>query len=190
LGTGKTDVSVKIQNIVASASIGEAIDLKAVSRAFPEAKYEPEAFLGLVLHLEEPKTTSLLFRSGKMICAGAKSARDIEEAISKTLRRLKDKGIIILLEKPKSEIINVVASASLGGNIDLEKAAYVLGRIIYEPDQFPGAIYRMDDPKVVVLIFASGKFVIVGAKREEEPTRAARRLREILVENGLIYLDG
>ena len=75
----------------------------------------------------------------------------------------------------------------MGGNIDLERAAYVLGRTMYEPEQFPGAIYRMEEPKVVFLIFASGKVVIVGAKREEELTRAARKLRELLEEKGLIY---
>ena len=85
------------------------------------------------------------------------------------------------------QVRNIVATADLGGDIDLEKAAYFLGRTMYEPEQFAGVIYRMDEPNVVFLIFASGKLVIVGAKTEEEPTLGARKLREIFEENGLIY---
>jgi len=179
------EVEATIQNIVASVTVGETIDLDAVVKNFPSVIYRPEQFPALVLRLEKPKVAVLIFSSGKMICAGAKSIRMVEEAVNKVLRGLKEKGIITRGE-PKIEIRNIVGSAFLGGDIDLEGAAYVLGRTIYEPEQFPGAIYRMDEPKVVVLIFASGKLVIVGAKREEELTRAARRLREILEENGLI----
>jgi transcription initiation factor TFIID TATA-box-binding protein len=149
-------------------------------------EYRPEQFPGLVFRLEKPKTTTLIFRSGKMVCTGAKSTRDVQEAVGKVLQELKEKGIINHGE-PRIQIQNIVSTATLGGDIDIEKAAYMLGRTMYEPEQFPGAIYRMDEPKVVFLIFASGKVVIVGAKSEEEPTLAARRLKESLEENGLIY---
>ena len=180
------EVEPSIQNIVASVSTGESIDLDTVVKNFPIVEYRPEQFPGLVFRLEKPKTTTLIFRSGKMICTGAKSTRDIQEAVEEILQVMKGKGIINRGE-PRIEIRNMVGSAFLGGNIDVEGAAYVLGRTMYEPEQFPGAIYRMEEPKVVFLIFASGKVVIAGAKREEELTRAARRLREILEENGLIY---
>ena len=179
------EVEATIQNIVASVTTGEAIDIDAVVRNFPSVEYRPERFPGLVFKLKKPKTAILIFRSGKMICSGAKSMRDLEEAIGVVLQMLKGKGIITQA-RPEIKVQNIVSTASLGGNIDLEKAAYFLGRTMYDPEQFPGAIYRMDEPKVVVLIFASGKLVIVGAKTEEEPTLAARKLREILEENGLI----
>jgi len=180
------EVEATIQNIVASVTVGEAIDLDAVVMNFPSVEYRPEQFPGLVFRLEKPKTTTLIFHSGKMVCTGAKSTRDVQEAVGKVLQELKEKGIINHGE-PRIQIQNIVSTATLGGDIDIEKAAYMLGRTMYEPEQFPGAIYRMDEPKVVFLIFASGKVVIVGAKSEEEPTLAARRLKESLEENGLIY---
>jgi transcription initiation factor TFIID TATA-box-binding protein len=179
------EVEATIQNIVASVTTGEAIDLDAIVRNFPIVEYRPEQFPGLVFRLEKPKTTTLIFRSGKMICTGAKSMRDVQEAVEKILKVMRERGIINHGE-PRIQIQNIVSTATLGGDIDLEKAAYLLGRTMYEPEQFAGAIYRMDEPKVVFLIFASGKIVILGAKREEEPTLAARRLREILEENDLI----
>ena len=179
------EVEATIQNIVASVTVGEAIDLDAVVMNFPSVEYRPEQFPGLVFRLEKPKTTTLIFRSGKMVCTGAKSTRDVQEAVEKILQVMKEKGIINHGE-PRIQIQNIVATATLGGDIDIEKAAYMLGRTMYEPEQFPGLIYRMDEPKVVFLIFASGKVVIVGAKSKEEPTLAARRLKESLEENGLI----
>jgi transcription initiation factor TFIID TATA-box-binding protein len=179
------EVEATIQNIVASVTTGEAIDLGAVVRNFPSVEYRPQQFPGLVFRLEKPKTTTLIFRSGKMICTGAKSTRHVQEAVENILQVMKERGIINHGE-PRIQIENIVATATLGGDIDLEKAAYFLGRTMYEPEQFPGAIYRMDEPNVVFLIFASGKIVILGAKREEQPTLAARRLREILEENSLI----
>lgn len=182
----KPEISVSIQNIVASVTTGEIIDLLEVLRVFPEAEYRPNVFPGLCLRLRKPKTATLIFSSGKMVCTGAKTAKDVERAVNKILRGLKDKGIITR-GRPEIEIQNIVASAILGGEIDLERAAYALGRTMYEPEQFPGAIYRMGEPKVVILIFAQGKLVITGAKSEEEPYRAARGLRKMLEENSLIY---
>jgi transcription initiation factor TFIID TATA-box-binding protein len=187
------EVEVTIQNMVASVTIGERIDLQALAKAFTrsgpktsmEAQYDPEIFPGLTLRLEKPRVAFNIFSTGKMICAGAKSRRDLQKAVGRILQGLKGKGIIVQA-KPEIKVLNIVSTASLGGNIDLEKAAYFLGRMMYEPEQFAGAIYRMDEPKIVFLIFASGKVVILGAKSEDEPTLAVRRLRKILEENSLI----
>ncbi|MGB9842229.1 MAG: TATA box-binding protein, partial [Candidatus Bathyarchaeales archaeon] len=84
---------------------------------------------------------------------------------------------------------NIVASAGLGGMIDLEKAAYTLGKTMYEPEQFPGLIYRMDEPKVVILLFASGKLVCTGAKREQDVYDAVQKLHALLEEKKLIFYD-
>ena len=104
----------------------------------------------------------------------------------KVVKELKRGGIIII-SKPELKIQNIVASAALGGLIDLEKAAYTLGKTMYEPEQFPGLIYRMDDPKVVILLFASGKLVCTGAKKEAEVYEAVEKLRQQLENNDLIY---
>ena len=91
------------------------------------------------------------------------------------------------MHKPELKIQNIVASANLSGTIDLEKSAFTLGKTMYEPEQFPGLIYRMEDPKVVILLFASGKLVCTGAKKEEDVYTAVERLQKRLEEQELIY---
>ncbi|MDH5754991.1 MAG: TATA box-binding protein, partial [Candidatus Bathyarchaeota archaeon] len=75
----------------------------------------------------------------------------------------------------------------LNGEIDLESVVYKLKRIMYEPEQFPGAVYRMEDPKVVFLIFSAGKLVCVGAKKEQQVYDAVNKLQKILEENEVIF---
>jgi len=95
----------------------------------------------------------------------------------------------VIGEKPKVRIENIVASVDLGGIISLEDVAARLTKTMYEPEQFPGLVYRMGEPNVVILIFASGKLVIAGAKREAELWLAAEKLKETLDKNGLISYD-
>jgi transcription initiation factor TFIID TATA-box-binding protein len=181
----KHDAYINIENVVASATLNQRIDLNAIVRIFPAVEYRPEQFPGLVYRLKKPKTATLIFSSGKMVCTGAKSEKLARKAVTKVVDELKRGGIVIL-GKPEIQIQNIVSSAGLGGHIDLEKTTYSLKRTMYEPEQFPGLIYRMDDPKVVILIFASGKLVCTGARKEAEVPRAVRRLQETLEEKGLI----
>ena len=177
---------VVIQNVVAVGSLDQKIDLLAIMKAFLNVEYRPKRFPGLVFRLKTPKTATLIFTSGKLVCTGAKSEKLAHSAIRKVVRELK-KGGIIILSKPKIRVENMVASADIHGKVDLEEAAEFLDNIMYEPEQFPGAVYRMKEPKVVILIFASGRLVITGAKREEQVHKAAEKIRGILLENGLIY---
>ncbi|MFB0523113.1 MAG: TATA-box-binding protein, partial [Candidatus Bathyarchaeia archaeon] len=127
--------------------------------------------------------------TGKMVCTGAKSEREAKTAVFKIVRELKKSGLVIR-QKPEIEIVNIVASANLWGMIDLENTAYKLGQTMYEPEQFPGLIHRMDDPKAVILIFRSGKLVCTGAKTEEEVHRAVEKLQNQLEEKQLIFYEG
>ena len=181
----KHEAYINIENVVASATLNQRIDLNSIVRLFPGVEYRPEQFPGLVYRLKKPKTATLIFSSGKMVCTGAKSERQARKAVMKVVDELKRNGIVIL-GKPEIQIQNIVASAGLGGHIDLEKTTYSLKRTMYEPEQFPGLIYRMDDPKVVILIFASGKLVCTGAKKEAEVPTAITKLKETLEEKGLI----
>jgi transcription initiation factor TFIID TATA-box-binding protein len=181
----KDEAYISIENVVASATLNQRIDLNSIVRIFPGVEYRPEQFPGLVYRLKKPKTATLIFSSGKMVCTGAKSERQARKAVTKVVDELKRGGIVIL-GKPEIQVQNIVASAGLGGHIDLEKSTYSLKRTMYEPEQFPGLIYRMDDPKVVILIFASGKLVCTGAKKEAEVPRAITKLKETLEEKGLI----
>ena len=106
----------------------------------------------------------------------------------KVVKELK-KGGIIIISKPELKIQNIVASGGLGGMIDLEKAAYTLEHAMYEPEQFPGLIYRMAEPKVVVLLFASGKLVCTGAKQEQDVYVAVEKLHTLLEETNLIFYE-
>jgi transcription initiation factor TFIID TATA-box-binding protein len=179
---------INIENVVATGTLPQNIDLISITRVFPGVEYRPEQFPGLVYHLKKPKTTTLIFGSGKMVSTGAKSERGARRAVMKVVDELKGNGIVIL-GKPEIQIQNIVASAGLGGDIDLEKTIYSLKRTMYEPEQFPGLIYRMDDPKVVILIFASGKLVCTGAKKEGEVHRAVTKLQETLEEKTLITYE-
>jgi len=184
----KAEASIRIENVVASATLNQRVDLNAVVKGYPGVEYRPEQFPGLVFRLKRPKTATLIFNSGKMVCTGAKSEKEAKRAVMKVIRELKKSGIIII-GKPELKIQNIVASANLYGLIDLERSAYSLGRTMYEPEQFPGLIYRMDVPKVVILLFASGKLVCTGAKQEEDVYEAVSKLHKTLEEEDLIYYE-
>ena len=180
---------IRIQNVVASAAFNQTLDLDAIVKAFPHVEYRPRVFPGLAFRLKKPKTCTLIFKTGRMVCTGAKSEREARRAILKVARELRAAGIIIT-GKPEIKIQNIVASGSLGGPIDLEglcEQARVGGRLMYEPEQFPGAMYRMERPKVVFLIFSAGKIVCVGAKKEEDIYEAVENLRRRLEEMEVLH---
>ena len=172
--------------MVSSASTGQKIDLDLIVKTFRNVEYRPEQFPGLVFRLDSPKTAILIFGSGKMVCTGAKSEEQSRQAVINTVKKLRASRIIVE-DKPDIQVQNIVASANLGGAVDLEKSAFLLGRTMYEPEQFPGLIYRMDDPHVVILLFASGKLVVAGAKRESDVFNAVTKLRERLESDKVIF---
>lgn len=183
----KTTPLISIENVVASASVNQTIDLNEITRLFPDVEYHPEQFPGLVFRLKAPKTATLIFNSGKMVCTGAKSEEQSFKAVTMVVQRLRKSGIKVENE-PEVEIQNIVASASLGGRVKLEEAALNLPRSMYEPKQFPGLIHRMLEPKTVILLFASGKLVCTGAKKEEEVYKAVNNLHTLLeAEELMIY---
>ena len=184
----KSKAIITIQNVVASATLNQKVDLNAVVRGYPGVEYRPEQFPGLVFRLKKPKTATLIFNSGKMVCTGAKSEKEAHRAVKKVVKELK-KGGIVIIGKPELKVVNIVASVTLGGIIELEKAAYHLEKTMYEPEQFPGLIYRMDEPRVVILLFASGKLVCTGGKREQDVYDAVHKLHRMLEEEELIFYE-
>lgn len=174
--------SIKIENIVSTVTLNQTLNLYDIERNVPHVEYNPDQFPGLVFRLENPKVTALIFKSGKMVITGAKSTDELIRAVKKIVKTLRQHGITIT-GRPKIQIQNIVASANLHVEVNLEKAAFLLENNMYEPEQFPGLIYRMEDPHVVLLIFSSGKMVITGAKREAEVEDAVfkvyKRLKEL-----------
>ena len=179
---------ITIQNVVASTTIGAELDLDAISDAFDNAEYEPEQFPGLVFRVTEPKTAALIFRSGKVVVTGAKSIGDVSIAIAIVCDALKGKGFKGILDNPEIQVQNIVSTSDLKAELNLNAVAIGLGleNIEYEPEQFPGLIYRLTVPKVVVLIFGSGKLVVTGAKSTTDASTAVDKIMAELQSLGLL----
>jgi transcription initiation factor TFIID TATA-box-binding protein len=180
------ELDISIENVVASADINQEIDLLSIMKAFRNTEYSPKRFPGLVFRLKDPKTATLIFSTGKMVCTGAKSEKQAISTVKTVVNQLKKKGIITL-DQPTIEIQNMVASANLKRSVDLETAADILENVMYEPEQFPGLIYRMAEPKTVLLLFSSGKIVCTGGKSEKMVHESVNKLYETLEEYALFY---
>ena len=179
---------ISIENVVASATIDQSLDLVDIVKKFPDVEYNPDLFPGAVFRVKNPKTSTLLFRTGKMVCTGAKSEELARKAVAKVVVTLR-KGKIKIKKDATVTIQNIVASINLGGKISLERVARILPRSMYEPEQFPGVIHRVIDPKTVILIFASGKLVCTGGKTEKDVYRSVNQLHAILEEKDLMIYD-
>ena len=184
----QTKPIIEIVNVVASATIEQPLDLDDITMKFPDVEYHPDQFPGAVFRLKNPKTATLLFGSGKMVCTGAKSEELAVKAVNTVVQKLR-KGKIKIKNDAIVTVQNIVSSINLGGTVKLEQAARVLPRSMYEPEQFPGVIHRMLDPKTVILIFASGKIVCVGAKQEEAIHRSVNQIHSELEEKNLMSYD-
>ena len=167
--------------MVAAASIDQMLDLYSLAVGIPNIEYEPEQFPGAILKIKEPKVSMLLFKNGKIICSGASSEKQIEQGIRKANKMIHEvqKDIKIKRNVP-FEIVNFVATASLDMNLDLFEVAMKLPNVEYEPEQFPGAILRLDEPKLTFLLFKNGKMICAGAKKETH-LKAGLRIVEGMV---------
>jgi transcription initiation factor TFIID TATA-box-binding protein len=149
---------------------------------------QTEQFPGAVFRLKTPKTATLLFTSGKMVCTGSKSEEMAVKAVNTVVQKLR-KGGIKIKKNADVTVQNIVSSINLGGKVHLEKAARTLPRSMYEPEQFPGLIHRMLDPKTVILVFSSGKLVCTGGKTEKDVYRSVNLLHSLLEEKDLMIYD-
>jgi len=177
-----------VENIVASTIFAEKLDLDMIAQSLEDAEYEPEQFPGLVYRLTDPKTATLLFTSGKANCTGAKNVENVRKTVDIIAEKLKKLGIEVY---KNLEIIvqNIVATADLRGEINLTETAIGLGleNVEYEPEQFPGLVYRIREPKVAMLLFSSGKIVCAGARSTEDASKAVENLLEELTTLGLLH---
>ncbi|MCG1004812.1 MULTISPECIES: TATA-box-binding protein [Halobacterium] len=179
--------TIQIENVVASSDIGQELALEQLATDLPGAEYNPDDFPGVVYRLDEPKSATLIFHSGKVVCTGANSVDDVHAALEIVFEDLRELGIDVV-DDPKIEVQNIVSSANLGQSLNLNAIAIGLGleQIEYEPEQFPGLVYRLDEPDVVVLLFGSGKLVITGANESEDAQHALAHVKDRLTELGLL----
>jgi transcription initiation factor TFIID TATA-box-binding protein len=179
--------TLEIQNVVASTAIGQELDLQSLAIDLKGADFDPDKFPGLVYRVLDPHATALIFRSGKITCTGAESIPDVHEAIETVFEQLSSLGIEVR-ENPDIEVQNIVTSGDLGEKLNLNAIAIGLGleNTEYEPEQFPGLVYRLDEPDVVVLLFGSGKTVITGGKEPEDAEAATEVLISQLTDLNLL----
>ncbi|KYQ91229.1 TATA-binding protein [Tieghemostelium lacteum] len=168
-----------LQNIVSTVNMATELDLKVIALNARNAEYNPKRFAAVILRIREPKTTALIFKSGKMVCTGAKSEESSRLAARKYAR------IIQKLDFPAKfqdfKIQNIVGSCDVKFPIKLERLHDAHTSFTnYEPEIFPGLIYKMIQPKVVLLIFVSGKIVLTGAKVREEIYEAFENIYPVL----------
>ena len=185
----KEGLDYKIENVVATVvvEITEKIDLNIIARKHADVEYNPERFPGLVMRILKPKATILIFSTGKMVVTGLRKANEAGQVVEKVLKNIRKAGIKV--SNPEITIQNIVASGDLHTNIDLNMAAIVMEYAMYEPEVFPGLIYRMQEPKTVFLIFSTGRIVCTGAKKKEIVREAVKKLNKVVRKLGVAKKD-
>lgn len=176
---GGSGLTPTLQNIVATVNLDCRLDLKTIALHARNAEYNPKRFAAVIMRIREPKTTALIFASGKMVVTGAKSEDDSKLASRKYARIIQKLGFNAKFTDFK--IQNIVGSCDIKFPIRLEGLASRHHNFSsYEPELFPGLIYRMIKPKIVLLIFVSGKIVLTGAKVREEIYQAFEMIYPVL----------
>ncbi len=176
---GAVPRDIKVVNIVVSSSLEHDIPLEKMAATLSNTEYNPEQFPGLVIRIKEPKTSALIFSSGKIVCTGARSMDKVKEAIQKIIKSLEKINVKITID-PEIKIQNIVASGSVGMDLNLNTLAMKLDNTEYEPEQFPGLVYKLPDAKATFLLFSNGKIVCTGTKSEQEVNAAVDKLIENL----------
>ncbi len=176
--------SISVVNIVVSSSLGKEVPLEKMATTLANTEYNPEQFPGLVLRIKEPRTSALIFNSGNIVCTGARSLEEVRRAIDKIKETVAKVGVIVEIE-PEITIQNIVASGSIGMDLNLNKLAIKMRNTEYEPEQFPGLVYKLNDPETpaTFLLFSNGKIVCTGTKSEKEVEIAVKKLVEKLKQH-------
>ena len=170
---------IEIVNIVVSTGLEKDIPLEKMAATLPNTEYNPEQFPGLVLRIKEPKTSALIFSSGKVVCTGARNLADVDRSIQSIIKSLKKLNIIVTI-KPEITVQNIVASGSIGMDLNLNVLGIKLPNTEYEPEQFPGLVHKLKGTNATFLLFSNGKIVCTGTKTEQQVHEATDKLIENL----------
>jgi len=176
-----TKTSLKIQNIVATTSLGKDVPLTKLAKTIPNTEYNPEQFPGLVLRVKLPKSAVLVFSSGNLVCTGTKSIAQVKLVIEQVIKTLKKINVKIT-EKPKITVQNIVASGAINMKLNLNFLALELENTEYEPEQFPGLVYKLVEPNATFLLFSNGKLVCTGTKNNQQLNNSMEQLVKTLKE--------
>ncbi len=170
---------IEVVNIVISSSLDHDIPLEKMAATLSNTEYNPEQFPGLVLRIKEPKTSALIFSSGKIVCTGARNLDEVRQSLRKIVKTL-EKINIKIKKEPEISIQNMVAAGSIGMDLNLNVLAMKLDNVEYEPEQFPGLVYKIPSVNSTFLLFSNGKIVCTGTKSEEAVHKAVEKLIENL----------
>ena len=173
----KIKSNLKVQNIVATASLGKPVSLTKLAKHHSNTEYNPEQFPGLVLRVKKPKSAVLVFSSGNLVCTGTKSVAQVKDVIRQVIIQLARIGVKIT-DKPKITVQNIVASGSIDVSLNLNLLALELENTEYEPEQFPGLVYKLDNPTATFLLFSNGKLVCTGTKNRQQLEDAMKQLNK------------
>lgn len=179
-----SDFYIKVENVVAFATLGVDIQLEKLVKEVENTEYEPEQFPGLVYRPTNPRAAALIFSSGKVVCTGAKSIENAKIAMQKVADTIRSVGINVPKKFP-IEVENIVASTKIKAQLNLEEIAFMLENAEYEPEQFPGLVFRITEPRVAFLLFSSGKIICTGAHSIEDVNRALDKFKQKLEEIGV-----
>jgi transcription initiation factor TFIID TATA-box-binding protein len=175
-------IQIRLQNIVATVNTRTQLVLEQIAQTARNAEYNPSRFQAVIMRIREPRTTALIFKTGKIIVTGAKTKEDSRTASRKYVAILQRVGFPEAVCQDY-KIQNMTATTDAGFPIRLEGLMYAhAGNSTYEPELFPGLVYRLTDPKCVLLVFVSGKIVLTGTKSEESMTLAFQKLFPTLLE--------
>ena len=177
----KQKTSLKIQNIVATASLGKDVPLTKLAKTIQNTEYNPEQFPGLVLRVKQPKSAVLVFSSGNLVCTGTKSIAQVKLVIEQVIKTLKKINVKIT-DKPKITVQNIVASGSINMKLNLNYLALALENTEYEPEQFPGLVYKIIEPNATFLLFSNGKLVCTGTKNNKQLEESMKELIQVIKE--------
>ncbi|MBS3141714.1 TATA-box-binding protein [Candidatus Woesearchaeota archaeon] len=175
----KHRTEIKIQNIVATTDLKHDIPLIRLAEVLPNTEYNPEQFPGLVMRIKEPKTSALIFSSGNVVCTGAKSLTKVKESIQQIIKNLQKINIRIKI-KPQISVQNMVASGNIRMDLNLNELALKLENTEYEPEQFPGLVFKLKGTHATFLLFSNGKIVCTGTKSEVKLREAVALLVKVL----------
>jgi len=174
-------MSVEIANIVGSGDLHAELDLEVLEEdlSTPYLDYDPSNYHGLYVRLEADGSLITVYRSGKYIISGCSSYAILDATNEGFLEKMGERGIIEPRCETEFSIQNVVCTATLGEDVNLSALSIGLGleSTEYEPEQFPGLIYRPSCVGAVLLVFANGNVVITGAKELEVAEAAFEHFR-------------
>jgi len=175
----KNEFNLKVQNIVAFTALDKTVLLDTLLEKVENTEWHPEKFPGLIYRMKDPKAAALIFPQGKIVCTGTKSLEELDIAMHKIVNRIGEAGIAIP-DKFDTKVENIVACSKIEGNLNLEKIAVSLENSEFEPESFPGLVYRIKEPRVAFLLFTSGRIVCAGARDVESIQRALHIFKEHL----------